>query len=148
MGCSSSCRHHLQQLLHIHHRGLRVREASCDCRTEEGHTWEGGRENSDENFKFSCYFYYPQCNCHFGTCNNKQIDTVASLTALANQKRRHERSLLNKQNFCARLKLIHSYSTAQGNTVVHSNDKECLMTCLSKAAVITKRAFCCQETFC
>lgn len=30
----------------------------------------------------------------------------------------------------------------------HSTDKQCLMTCLNKAAFITKEAFCCQETFC
>lgn len=48
MGCSSSCRHRQQRLLHIHHRGQRARSASCGCRTEEGRTWiknqrEGGK---------------------------------------------------------------------------------------------------------
>lgn len=40
VGCSSSCHRHRQQPLHIHRRGQRVRSASCDCRTEEGHTWK------------------------------------------------------------------------------------------------------------
>lgn len=38
-------------------------------------------------------------------------------------------------------------SYRQGNTVVQSNDKQWLMTCPSKADLITKEIFCCQERF-
>lgn len=38
--------------------------------------------------------------------------------------------------------------TQQCNSVGLSNDKQCLMTCLNKAASITKGAFCCHEMFC
>lgn len=36
----------------------------------------------------------------------------------------------------------------QCSTVVLSKDKQCLMTRLSRAALITKDTFCCQETLC
>lgn len=35
----------------------------------------------------------------------------------------------------------------EGNAVVHSSDKQWLMTCPRKAALITKGTFCCQERF-
>ena len=38
--------------------------------------------------------------------------------------------------------------STQGNVALRSNDKQRLMTCLSKAALITKGTFCCQERFC
>lgn len=144
VGCSSSCHRHRQQPLHIHRRGRRARSASCDCHTEEGHTWTGStlqinmRQSRAEiaNTQVNYYSFF----------SGFTMVVVLGQSAVKTGERPAVQTKV--------LHLANAYpqpltaNNMQGHTVLHSNDKQCLMTCLSKAALITKGAFCCQETFC
>lgn len=140
VGCSSSCRHHRQQPLHIHRRGRRARSASCDCHTEEGHTWTESavqinmRQSRTEMANTQVYFQGFTTVVVLGQSAVKTGEKPAEQTKVLHLANAYPQPL--------------TANNMQGHTVLHSNDKQCLMTCLSKAAIITKGAFCCQETFC